>query len=158
MIALAFLSVLEAIVALIENSVMVRWAPLHHFPLAVGGRVYFRSSAVYVKEKGRDCSQTADCVADLKYMWWAPPSSAISCSRSALGHVLFRAVHPALLCSEILCVDWFARVGKHSSWHLNEPGSCSLTSHEPLKCVADSSSAPFWIVLGLKKTKQANKK
>lgn len=47
--------VLLASVALIENSVTLRWAPPHHFPLAVGGRVYFRSSAVYVKEKGRDC-------------------------------------------------------------------------------------------------------
>lgn len=43
-------------VALIENSVMLRCPP-HHFPLAVGGRVYFRSSAVYVKEKGRIASR-----------------------------------------------------------------------------------------------------
>lgn len=56
MIIFTFLCVVVlASVALIENSVMLRWAPPHHFPLAVGGRVYFRSSAVYVKEKGRDC-------------------------------------------------------------------------------------------------------
>lgn len=30
-------------------------APPHHFPCAVGGRVYFRLSGVYVIEKGRDC-------------------------------------------------------------------------------------------------------
>lgn len=39
------------IVALIENSVMSRWVPPHHFPCAVGGRVYFRLSGVYVNEK-----------------------------------------------------------------------------------------------------------
>ena len=45
-----------SIVALIENSVMSRWVPPHHFPCAVGGRVYFRLSGVYVNErKGRDC-------------------------------------------------------------------------------------------------------
>lgn len=34
---------------------MSRWAPPHHFLRAVGGHVYFRLSAVYVNEKGRDC-------------------------------------------------------------------------------------------------------
>lgn len=32
----------------------VRTPPVH-FPCTVGGRVYFRSSGVYVNEKGRDC-------------------------------------------------------------------------------------------------------
>lgn len=50
-----------SIVVLIENSVMSRWVPPHHFPCAVGGRVYFRLSGVYVNAKGRDCLQTADC-------------------------------------------------------------------------------------------------
>lgn len=44
-----------SIVALIENSVKSRWVPPHHFPCAVGGRVYFPLSGVYVNEKGRDC-------------------------------------------------------------------------------------------------------
>lgn len=53
-----FLSVLgvacgsrRSFVALIENSVKWRWVPPHHFPHAVGGRVYFPLSAVYVNEK-----------------------------------------------------------------------------------------------------------
>lgn len=33
---------------------MSRWAPPHHFPRAVGGRVYFPLSAVYVNEKKKD--------------------------------------------------------------------------------------------------------
>lgn len=150
LIAFTFLSVLLAIVALSENSVMLRWVPPHHFPFAVGGRVYFRSSAVYVKEKGRDCKQTADCVADLNYIWWAPPSSLISCSRSALGHLIFRPVHPALLCIEILCGDWFTHICKHPSWHLKEPGSCSLSAQEPLQYMTDRNWTHLFIILALK--------
>lgn len=44
-------SSLSSFVALIENSVKWRWVPPHHFPRAVGGRVYFPLSAVYVNEK-----------------------------------------------------------------------------------------------------------
>lgn len=47
-------TVLWSLSAELKTSAMSRWALPHHFPRAVGGRVYFPLSAVYVNGKKED--------------------------------------------------------------------------------------------------------
>lgn len=87
------------IVSWIENSAMSRWALPHHFPRAVGGRVYFPLSAVYVNGKKEDGIASRPLIASrrvsaarrpgLKWTWWAPPSQLISCLQHKVRAMAF---------------------------------------------------------------------